>query len=116
MRQNGFSGLRKGVTFFCFKRYHVRYPVLFSKKLFLLFQKDGFDTLFQQKVELFRVIAQIFIKDRIDACSINVNLKLLPVKSLCRMHCLRKSRFERKALCLCQICSAFNFRAVQNKV
>ena len=27
MRQNGFSGLRKAVTFFYFKRYHVRYPV-----------------------------------------------------------------------------------------
>ena len=27
LRQNGFSGLRKAVTFFCFKRYHVRYPV-----------------------------------------------------------------------------------------
>ena len=27
MRQNGFSGLRKVVTFFYFKRYHVRYPV-----------------------------------------------------------------------------------------
>ena len=25
MRQNGFSGLRKAVTFFYFKRYHVRY-------------------------------------------------------------------------------------------
>ncbi len=32
------------------------------------------------------------------------------------LHCLRKSRFERKALCLCQICSAFNFRAVQSKI
>ena len=27
MRQNGFSGLRKAVTFFYFKRYHVKYPV-----------------------------------------------------------------------------------------
>ena len=27
IRQNGFSGLRKAVTFFYFKRYHVRYPV-----------------------------------------------------------------------------------------
>ena len=27
MRQNGFSGLRKAVTFFYFQRYHVRYPV-----------------------------------------------------------------------------------------
>ena len=27
MRQNGFSWLRKAVTFFYFKRYHVRYPV-----------------------------------------------------------------------------------------
>ena len=27
MRQNGFSGLRKAVTFFYFKGYHVRYPV-----------------------------------------------------------------------------------------
>ena len=27
MRQNGFSGLRKAVTFFYFKRHHVRYPV-----------------------------------------------------------------------------------------
>ena len=24
---NGFSGLRKAVTFFYFKRYHVRYPI-----------------------------------------------------------------------------------------
>ena len=27
LRQNGFSGLGKAVTFFYFKRYHVRYPV-----------------------------------------------------------------------------------------
>lgn len=27
LRQNWFSGLRKAVTFFYFKRYHVRYPV-----------------------------------------------------------------------------------------
>ena len=31
--------------------------ILISKKFFLLLQKDGFDTLFQQKVELFGIIA-----------------------------------------------------------
>jgi len=48
------------ITFF----FHGTQELLLFKKLFLLLHQDGFDTLFQQKVELFRVIAQIFIKDR----------------------------------------------------
>jgi len=66
------------ITFF----FHGTQELLLFKKLFLLLHQDGFDTLFQQKVELFRVIAQIFIKDRIDTCSINIHLKLLLVCSV----------------------------------
>ena len=66
------------------------YYLLFSRdaraftfqKLFLLLYQYGFDTLFQQKVELFWVIAQIFVEDRIDTCSINIHLKLLSVCSV----------------------------------
>lgn len=100
------------ITFF----FHGTQELLLFKKLFLLLHQDGFDTLFQQKVELFWVIAQIFVEDRINTCFINVYRKLLSVKSLCRMHRLRKTGFERKALCLCQIGTAFNFRAVQSKI
>jgi len=66
------------ITFF----FHGTQELLLFKKLFLLLYQDGFDTLFQQKVELFWVIAQIFVEDRIDTCSINIHLKLLSVCSV----------------------------------
>ena len=47
MHQNGFSGLRKAVTFFYFKRYHVRYPV------YLIADKDAYQYFVDNEAELF---------------------------------------------------------------
>jgi len=43
------------ITFF----FHGTQELLLFKKLFLLLHQDGFDTLFQQKVELFCVLRNV---------------------------------------------------------